>query len=585
MKSQPNKKLLILGCSERKRESPESLPALDRYDGPSYRILRRFLREFLWPRDVSIAVLSAKYGLFGVLKAIDHYNTRMDQDTAKSNAQRCSAILQRWADDHTSIHLSLGKDYLPALQPARDSLSTHRYHIEVFEGGIGEKNRRVKNFLSQTPPTKRNPADFEGGSGHLRYFLPDWDDLLDPAFDFEADSFSGVDRTQRGDKHCAVLMSPNRICDGILVSLAQRHLSKGPLRKLRGTEPGSLAPPPLSECFGLSTDQYLFGDCGAFSYANEDAPTISNAQAIALYEAYGFDFGTSVDHIPVLRVTRAGEHRTLTEPERQERVDITRANAEAFIHASARRKVGFKPVGAIQGLTSAQYAQFVRDYHDMGYRYMALGGLVSLPDSQVRSIVQAVSKAAEDLRPRPWIHLFGVFRPNLQETFRNLKLDSFDSATYFRKAWLRSDQNYLSTDGKWYTAIRVPILADGRTRKRLLSATADLAQLEVEERRALDLLCRYDRGEAGLNETLEAVLSYDGHLARSSESPKKLGARYRRTLEERPWRQCQCNFCANHGIHMLIFRGANRNRRRGAHNTMVLYRDITQSAVRKGSRE
>ena len=585
MNSRPNKKLLILGCSDRKRDSPEPLPAIDRYDGPSYRILRRFLREFLWPRDVSIAVLSAKYGLFGVLKGIDHYNTRMDQDTAKSKAKKCSAILQRWAADHTSIHLSLGKDYLPALQPARDSLSTHRNHIEVFEGGIGEKNRRVKNFLSQTAPTKRNPANLEGGTGHLRYFLPDWDDLLDPDFDFEADSFSGVDRTQRGDKHCGVLMSPNRLSDGILLSLAQRHLSKGPLRKLRGTESGSLAPPPLSECFGLSSDQYLFGDCGAFSYANEDAPTISNDQAIALYEAYGFDFGTSVDHIPVPKVGKGAKHRTLTEPERQERVDITRANAEAFMRATKKRKVGFKPVGAIQGLNSAQYAQSVRDYHDMGYRYMALGGLVPLLDSQVKCIVQAVSKAADELRPRPWIHLFGIFRPKLQEDFRNLKLDSFDSATYFRKAWLRSDQNYLSLDGKWYTAIRVPMLGDGRTRKRLLSGIGDIAQLEIEERRALHLLCSYDRGEAGLRETLEAVLSYDGHLARSSESAGKMGARYRRTLEERPWRQCPCNFCDRHGIHMLIFRGANRNRRRGAHNTMVLYRDIAQGTIRQGPRQ
>ena len=58
-----NKKLLILGCAGRKRDSDGLLPALDRYDGPSYRVVRKFLREYRWPEDVSIAVLSAEHGL------------------------------------------------------------------------------------------------------------------------------------------------------------------------------------------------------------------------------------------------------------------------------------------------------------------------------------------------------------------------------------------------------------------------------------------------------------------------------------------------------------------------------------------
>lgn len=41
---------------------------------------------------------------------------------------------------------------------------------------------------------------------------------------------------------------------------------------------------------------------------------------------------------------------------------------------------------------------------------------------------------------------------------------------------------------------------------------------------------------------------------------------YRRTLEERPWDRCDCPFCEKNGIQMCIFRGNNRNRRRGFHN-------------------
>ena len=89
----------------------------------------------------------------------------------------------------------------------------------------------------------------------------------------------------------------------------------------------------------------------------------------------------------------------------------------------------------------------------------------------------------------------------------------------------------------------------------------------------MDILCEYDRDEAGIEETLKALISYDQHLARSSET-SSMEEKYRRTLEDRPWRQCPCTFCKSIGIHMLIFRGSNRNKRRGAHNTLMLYGSI-----------
>ena len=181
--------------------------------------------------------------------------------------------------------------------------------------------------------------------------------------------------------------------------------------------------------------------------------------------------------------------------------------------------------------------------------------------------------AADDLAERPWIHLFGIFRPKLQRLFRQLRVDSFDSASYFRKAWLRSDQNYLSVDGRWYAAVRVPMTSDGRTRLRLKRMDADIGRLEIQERAVLRLLSEYDNGLVNVDEVLDAVLDYDVHLARSSET-QSMRAQYRRTLVDRPWRSCLCNFCKALGIHMLIFRGANRNKRRGAHNTLMLYGHI-----------
>lgn len=566
-----NKKLLVLSCSQAKRDCVGLLPALDRYDGPPYRVLRKFLRDYQWPIGLSIGVLSAKYGLFGILKGIENYDMRMDADKAGAKASECSKTLKEWATDHQTVHFSLGKDYLPAVQSVLETLENKK----VFQGPIGMKISQIKSFLYSTSLNRRVKAEVEGGVGKTRYFLPDWDDLLDSEFDFQRDSFSGTTREERDDKHCCVLMHPEQMCDGVLVSLAQRGTSKGPLRRLEGTEAGSLSPLPLRQQFGLSPDQYLFGDCGAFSYVNEDDPTISVEQAVALYEVYGFDFGASVDHIPVRKINKNGKKTFLSNNERQERVKITRENAASFIEATKERKAQFNPVGTIQALNPEEYAQYVQEYYDLGYRHLAVGGLVPLSDEAIELIARAVVAAARELKERPWIHLFGVFRPKLQKVFRELKIDSFDSATYFRKAWLRSDQNYLSTNGKWYAALRVPMTRDGRTRQRLIAANADMVQLEREERKVLSLLCRYDRDEVSISEVLDAVLGYDCHLERSSEI-QSMRKKYKETLEDRPWRECDCPFCKETGIHILIFRGANRNKRRGAHNTLMLYKRIQE---------
>lgn len=566
------KQLLVLGCSQTKRETPGLLPAIDRYDGSSYRVLRNYLRRRQWPSNLSVAVLSAKYGLVGGFTGIVDYDERMTKNKAIELAPTIGHTLELWAIEHASIHFSLGKDYIPAIAPALTRGLKGK--SEIFEGPIGMKLSQIKGLLEQTnSPIRRQPHLPEAGSGHVSYFLPDWDDLLDENFDFKSDSFSGTSRQERDDKHCCILMKPRRMCDGILVSLAQHVTSKGPLKRLTGTEEISLSPIKLRSQFGLDDDQYLFGDCGAFSYVSKEMPSISVEQAMALYELHGFDFGASVDHIPVPGVVRDGKKQNLSNAERMERIEITKENAQKFIALAKQRRVGFTPVGTIQAIDPDEYARTVRLYHELGYRHMAIGGLVPLPDRLIEQIVTKVMAVASSLKPRPWIHLFGIFRPRLQARFRELKVDSFDSASYFRKAWLRSDQNYLSPNGKWYAAIRVPITSDGRTRKRLESSGLNIVELELKEALVMNLLCRYDRDEVGMREVLDGVIEYDASLTRTSDL-RSLRSAYEKTLKDRPWRSCDCPFCQKAGIHVLIFRGANRNKRRGAHNTLMLYRSV-----------
>ena len=50
--------------------------------------------------------------------------------------------------------------------------------------------------------------------------------------------------------------------------------------------------------------------------------------------------------------------------------------------------------------------------------------------------------------------------------------------------------------------------------------------------------------------------------------------RAREVLTEKPWKACACEVCRALGHHVILFRGAERNRRRGFHNVWVFYRRL-----------
>ncbi len=68
--------LLIMACSQQKRSESHLLPALERYDGPPFRVLRRFLREH-HSAPLDIHILSAKFGLIPGSQLIPNYDHRI----------------------------------------------------------------------------------------------------------------------------------------------------------------------------------------------------------------------------------------------------------------------------------------------------------------------------------------------------------------------------------------------------------------------------------------------------------------------------------------------------------------------------
>jgi hypothetical protein len=573
--AQPAKQLVVLGCSATKVETEGTLPAIDLYDGPLFRVFRTYLREFHWPDQLSIAVLSAKYGIIGGLSNIGTYDQRMTRERAAELTGKVSETLRKWTPDHRHVDLVLGQNYLRSIHPTL--LSAAKPTMRVVEGPIGVKLNRLYDLLREIGKTKRCASRDLPKLNRPLYFLPDWDDFIDIDYNFETDAFSCEQRSGRREAHSIALMRPQRLCDGVLVSLAQNVGTKGLLRRVGLSDPSSLKPRPVRQHFQLCPDQWAFGDCGAFSYVNEDRPTISVEQAVSLYDVHEFDLGASVDHIPVPEIVTPTGKKTLSDAAKRARVRLTRDNADRFIRIHRERSARFIPVGVVQGLGPKSYARQIGEYVEMGYRHLAIGGLVPRSDTDAREIVTAIDAATRQCKERPWIHLLGIFRPTLQPYFRELGIGSFDSATYFRKAWLRSDQNYLAANGRWYAAIRVPPLRDPRTKSRLGESGVTETRLGEMEAAALQQLRAYDKGQATIDDALAAVLEYDKLLQRAELTNDKLIAAYRRTLEDRPWRSCGCAMCSQIGIEVVIFRGINRNKRRGAHNTLQLFGRVTRN--------
>ena len=153
------KRLIVLACTATKRADPHSLIAIWRYDGPSFRTLRKWqAANPTAAEQLDIHILSAKLGLITADTLISDYNQRMTPNRAvelRQSVRRTLAyiVAQRGSYRATLIHL--GQDYLPAL--TLEQVQTASFGAVTFTaGGIGTRLGQIKAWLNdemQLPST------------------------------------------------------------------------------------------------------------------------------------------------------------------------------------------------------------------------------------------------------------------------------------------------------------------------------------------------------------------------------------------------------------------------------------------------
>ena len=151
--------LLIVACSQRKRSDPGLLPAIERYDGVHFRVLRKAQREGYWPTNLDVLIVSAKYGLLELKTAIEPYDLRM---TLKQAMQIRPLVLPILAEriksmTYAEVFLNVGKTYRVSLEGWNVGLSSDTT-IVYANGGIGQRARQMRNWLIEKTKSERGPT-------------------------------------------------------------------------------------------------------------------------------------------------------------------------------------------------------------------------------------------------------------------------------------------------------------------------------------------------------------------------------------------------------------------------------------------
>lgn len=410
----------------------------------------------------------------------------------------------------------------------------------------------------------------------MKFFFPDSQDFVDPSFDMWKESRSRFRVRQRDDLYAHELF-PDPPFDGVLISMAIVMGFGGGTGKYSVAQRSRFLRHGVREFLRIPRDSRLetFGDCGAFSYVREHLPPFGAEEAFQFYEECGFDYGLSVDHVIPAYKPELDEALPLpglgAEIERwRERQDISLQLASEFRRLCASREHGFQPVGVAQGWSPTSCAHAVSELQRMGYRHVAIGGLVPLKTPEILDILGAVATAR---KPGVSLHLLGVTRLEAIPQFREFGVTSFDSTAPLMRAFKDKNKNYF-LGSQTFPAIRVPQL-DGnpKLKRRVLSGEVDPEIARALEQRVLGLLGEFSADRIPVDDLLYEILEYEALFDPTTDREVD----YRRVLTTRPWEQCPCTVCREIGIHVILFRGSERNRRRGFHNLYQFRESLFQA--------
>ena len=422
----------------------------------------------------------------------------------------------------------------------------------------------------------------------MKFLYSDTKDFIDPDYDFIDDS-SAPGRKISDDKYAHEIMDTEPY-DGLLVAMS------GLMRSSNGAESKARYKPSqtqevlregIRKFLRYDSDKFkdkiLMGDCGSFAYADQPKPAFEPWEVADFYLTAGFSHGCHPDHI-IFDFDKTNPSNKRINKNAVERFEITLSNAEEFLKLTKGERPKFEPIGVVQGWSPASMAQAANSLEKMGYKYLAIGGLVPLSNDDIHSILQAVRYSIDQSTK---IHLLGFAKADHIQDFIKYNISSFDSTSPLIKAFKDSRRNYFLPKGdgtlEYFTAIRIPqALENNKLLSAIKSGLLNGNELLRQEKNALGALRDFDLGRGSLDTALNNIVEYQRSLTIASEpDPSKrdkktetVSKNLQITLNASPWKRCECSICRSAGVEVIIFRASNRNKRRGFHNLGIYLQHV-----------
>ena len=408
----------------------------------------------------------------------------------------------------------------------------------------------------------------------MKFFFPDSQDQVDPNFNFDTEEHLTHRVRQRDDQYAHEALSSTPY-DGILISKTMVDGLFGKSGKYSVAQRNRFYRVGVNRFFRTDYSKLpnllTMGDCGAFSYVNEEYPPYTVDELIDFYDGCKFQFGLSLDHAILGYKGKESDKEGSDIPQNwKDRQELTIELANEFNSRHKSRRCSFQPIGVAQGWSPGSYRHSVQMLQKIGYQRIALGGMVPLKTNEIIDCLTEISRVA---LPDVQFHLLGVTRVDSVNIFAGFQVTSFDSTSPFRQAFKDERDNYWTVSEK-FPAIKIPQVDGNPTmRKMVASGFIDQNRAFKLEKQALASIRAYGDHQASISSTLEALMEYEALF-----NPKRnFSEQYEHTLKARPWEECPCRICKTIGIEVILFRGSERNKRRGFHN-LEIFRNLLNAA-------
>src|SRR4029077_14193065 len=156
MRASPS--LVILGCSQRKKKTSRLIAAIDRYDGPVFHVLRKYMHDNPQVRR-STYILSGRFGLIDAEFPTPRYSHRLTTTDISILQESVDSQVKEAVDKvrPTNVFVSVGSQYWPLL----DEPLSRRFASEqliIASGSIGGRASQLAHWLRSSKPANKEDA-------------------------------------------------------------------------------------------------------------------------------------------------------------------------------------------------------------------------------------------------------------------------------------------------------------------------------------------------------------------------------------------------------------------------------------------